>query len=595
MLFAILALALFACAARAEIALPAGPKTERTKKQPLAPQAIEATLQVSPGATGQVSLRVTGKRNQTVRYLIRSEPKLGKIVSVQPSEAEVSVLTYQHTAPMVGGGDMHDRIVFAAQDSNGTSAPEEVAITIVDDAPVLVAPDTVDFGEVLLNATASRTITIANRGGRVLEGDFGVEAPWQIEPPHYRLGRGEAERFHVSLAPDFEQEYRGLVRFPGQGETILHAVARAPVTIAPLSLELAGKGDSKQRLGNLTLSNRTAVDQKVQVDADPRLHLPAEIVVPANGTNTVSAMLAADDAEGIDATVEFQNGSVIRKITIHGPPSGPSLVTDSTALAFGKMEVGRTKLLRFHLENRGGSPANLTAEVPPPFQVEPRSAVVAPGKGADLLVQLDPAWPGMLSANLTVQAADAHLKIPVNAEVVPRSAMPRIISQDAGPGAGTGSQLGVDSPGQVIQAKPGVYSTIPPIGLIDVTQVTPTTATLCWKPPGNGKTELKYKLEFRRSLLDPKGVWHIEWLPIPDVEFKLTPEQVTARLIDLPSGYALTVRALSVTPKGQLSQPSAPVQFFIPFKPVIFTVQRVLLVIFGLMSVVALRLRKLQR
>ena len=88
----------------------------------------------------------------------------------------------------------------------------------------------------------------------------------------------------------------------------------------------------------------------------------------------------------------------------------------------------------------------------------------------------------------------------------------------------------------------------------------------------------------------------MEWLPISDVKFTKTSDRVTAVLGDLPSGYAITVRAMSVTAKGEVSQPSASVQFFVPQKPVIFTTQRVLLVLFGLLLVGALRVqRRLQK
>ncbi|MEI6350766.1 MAG: choice-of-anchor D domain-containing protein [Verrucomicrobiota bacterium] len=578
--------------AKAEIVLPTGGKGEKKKKRPMAPQAIATAAQLAPGGTVQITLRVTGKRNQEVRYLIRSEPKLGKIVGIQPLDQEISVLTYQHTAPMAGEGDAHDRIVFAAQDDEGTSAPEEIAITIVDEPAALVAPDSVEFGEVLLSATVTRTITLANRGGHVLEGDFALDTPWRVEPSHFRLARGEAARFLVSFMPDSEREYRDSLRIATLAETVLHALAITPITTAPQTLDLVAKVGGKARSGNLTLTNRTAGDQTVRIQADPRLHLPAEIVVPANGTNTVAATLAADDMAGFDGQVEFLAGQAARHARIYAPPVGPSLFADMKTLSFGKLEVGRTKSLTLKLENRGGTKAEVTAEAPPPFQVGQQKLAVDPGNSLDLKVNLDPAWPGNLAANLRIVGSGADLTIPLTAEVTPRSPITRSLMA----AVGTAAQFGAGSAVGSVEGKAPVFSGVPSIGLIEVESLKPTTATLAWKPPANTKTDLDYRLEFRRSFLDQKGAWHVEWLPISDVKFTKTSDRVTAVLGDLPSGYAITVRAMSVTAKGEVSQPSASVQFFVPQKPVIFTTQRVLLVLFGLLLVGALRVqRRLQK
>ena len=574
--------------ANAEIVLPLGGKGERNKKKTMAPQAVAAAVQMHPGETVQVTLRVTGKRNQEVRYLIRNEPKLGKVVGIRPIDPEISVLTYQNTAPMVGEGDAHDRIVFAAQDDNGTSAPEEIDLTILDDPAALVAPDTVEFGEVLLSSTVSRTITLANRGGHVLEGEFGVEAPWRIEPSRYRMGRGESARFVVSFAPDSEREYRDSLRFMNQGEAILHAMVIAPITVAPQTLDLMAKGESKSRSGNLTLTNRTPKDQTLQIAADPRLHLPTQIVVPANGTNTAAPSLAVDDLAGIDATVEFYAEQMTRSAKVHAPSMGPRLFANTTALAFGKLEIGRTKSLPLHLENRGGSRAEVTMEAPPPFQVGQQKIAIEAGKTLDLQVNLDPAWPGNLAANLKLSGPGVDLTIPLTAEVTPRTYSQRPVTS----GTGSTTPVEANSTFPSVEVKTPVYSKVPAIGLIEVERLKPTTATLAWRPPANTKTDLEYRLEFRRSFLDTTGAWHVEWLPIPDVTFKKTSERVTAFLSDLPSGYAITVHAVSVSPKGEVSQPSLPVQFFIPQKTVIFTTQRVLLTLFVLLLVVALRVRR---
>ncbi|MCX6966793.1 MAG: hypothetical protein NTZ46_03270 [Verrucomicrobia bacterium] len=310
--------------APATINIPTPPekkKSENKKKDappPLPPQAIPVSVQVQNGGLVQVALRVYGRQEQATSYLVRKGPQFGKIVSLEPSEREVWVLTYQHTSPMNGQLMQQDRILFAAQNKNGTSSAAEIVLNILDNPPELVAPSPVDFGEVAAGIPATHSVTIANRGGGTLEGSVTVDAPWSIEPQAYQLTRGQQITLILTLVPDAEREYQGRLHFSSDPkmEPALHANALAPFAVEPAALELKGIPKAPARSAAFTLTNRTAAELTLRLEANQRLHLPAQIVLRPNATETLHPSLAAGDLEGMDGSIGISLGAVSRKISI---------------------------------------------------------------------------------------------------------------------------------------------------------------------------------------------------------------------------------------------------------------------------------------
>ena len=320
----------FAPPGRGTIAIPTPPKEKRSSKTkdatPLPPQAAPVAVQVPAGGTVQIPLRIFGRQEQTTGFLIRKEPALGKIVSLQPVEQEVWLLTYQHTAPMNEQASAQDRILFAAQNKNGTSSAAEITITIMDPPPDLSAPGTVEFGDVPAGLSAIRLITIANKGGGVLEGNVTADAPWSIEPSGFRLRRGEQAQLRLSFAPDSEREYQGRLHFNGGAvfETNLHAHAFAPFTIAPATLELIENAAKGTRTGTFLLTNRSPQELLLQIDANPRFHLPSQIALPPKSVAELTPSLAREDSEGAIGTVRITSGAISRTLHVHAMGTQPS-------------------------------------------------------------------------------------------------------------------------------------------------------------------------------------------------------------------------------------------------------------------------------
>ncbi len=321
-------------AATASISIPELPKEKRSEKKKQIvppPQPIAVSVEVPSSGTVQIPLRIYGKQEQTTSFLIRKGPQLGKIVALAPMEPEVWLLTYQHTSAMTGEARLKDRILFAAQNKNGTSAAAEIVIDIVDAPPELAAPESVDFGKVPAGLPATRGVTVSNNGGGLLEGKALADAPWTVEPAYFKLRQGEKALFHVTLAPDAEGEYQSHLHFlvgDTQAQPALHASAYAPFTVEPSKQDLTS---GLSRSGSLALTNQTATELTLQLEANARLHLPAQIVLPPRKTEIVPITLEKEDPEGIDTTVRLSFGSIFKQVAVHAQPVRKELPSPTPA------------------------------------------------------------------------------------------------------------------------------------------------------------------------------------------------------------------------------------------------------------------------
>lgn len=589
-------------AGRGEINIPPLPHKKAKEIEPLPPQAIPVKVEVEPGGTLQIPLRVYGKRGRTVRYLVRREPTLGKIVSIKQADQEIWILTYQQTAPMTGGGDLHDQIVFAAQDEDGTSAPAEIAITVADAPAAITAPDRLDFGEVAAGTAVSRTLTIANKGGQVVEGAFEIQAPWKVEPERYRLGRGEEATFKVTLLPRAEQEFRGWLRLPDRpGKiTVLQAVAVAPVGVKPLSLDLAGNPDTLGRAGEITLTNRTAGEQTVRLQGDPRLHLPAEVVLPPQESKTLPVTLGEGDLAALETAIEVRYGEAVQPVQVHAPAVGARLRASKEKADFGKVEVGHARKMEITLENRGGSTASVAISAPSPFEIKPARFELEAGKRIVLAVTLDPAWPGAVSGTAKIQTAGSSIVLPLAAQVAPRTISTLKPASPPKPGTAAAPALAAPgganpvNPGQMAKTEaeqPAADPSVPSVAQMELVRFTRTSAELAWNRPG--KDDLDYRVEGRSLRLDPNGILQIRWVPMPGVTIKKEKagERVTARVSGIPAGASVALQVVAVTSDGSISKPSAPLFLTMYPQRVLLTYQRLFVAFFGALLAGALWLR----
>ena len=264
------------------------------------------------------------------------------------------------------------------------------------------------------------------------------------------------------------------------------------------------------------------------------------------------------------------------------------------------METGTPKALRLRVEYTGTDGAALTIDAPPPFLVDHETLALESGKSADLVVSFQPAWPGKVVSKLKLRVADTEIVVPLSADVASRilsvtgtdGKTKKVAVFVTPPAAETDSRAELSAVG--VPPVPRNWSGVPAIDTLTIDRVSGGTAEISWRAPGPPAihSRLKYRIDVRVLEFDDTGAMHVVWVPVKTVDFAQKADRVQARINEIPRGIGVSLRVISLTPKGFESIASGTVQFFTPPKPVIFTVQRVLLAFFGFVAVVAYWLRR---
>ena len=232
-------------------------------------------------------------------------------------------------------------------------------------------------------------------------------------------------------------------------------------------------------------------------------------------------------------------------------------------------------------------------DAPAPFQTDRNSLVLEAGKSVALVVTLQPPWPGQVAGTLKIHTPDHDVLLPLSADVASRV---HLTGSPVGAARLTPNSTSKGSPPDSSDRAlmlPSNWSGLPPVGTITVDRLSYETADLSWSPPAKDKlnSALNYRIEVRRIGVEATGSIRVVWIPLPTVDFTKAPNRVQAHLREIPAGIGITLRVISVTPKGGESEPSGALQFFTPSRPVIFTAQRILLALFMLMLIGALWMR----
>ena len=130
---------------------------------PAPPQPVEQKVTVRRGGSVEIPLKIYGTRAQTLSWIVKQPPARGRLSEVRATGAESAVVTYRPPADL---GVVSDRFAFSVRSSEGVSAPVEVTIAITDEAPQISAPGELNFGTLLVGASAAKTLEFSSIGIR---------------------------------------------------------------------------------------------------------------------------------------------------------------------------------------------------------------------------------------------------------------------------------------------------------------------------------------------------------------------------------------------------------------------------------------------
>jgi hypothetical protein len=552
----------------------ATPKREVLPEAP--PPAVPLSVKVTRGETIDIPLRIYGRKNELLKYLIRVPPQHGKLSDVRVVEREVSSVTY---TPPKDLATTRDRFSYAVQNAAGVSAAVEVTIEIVDTPARLAITDVLDFPVILAGTTAVKPVEITNRGGSIAEGEVAVDAPWRIEgSANYHLGAGERAAFKVVFAPGDGGKFDGAVRYTSQPEqsTRIHGEAKAVISAEPAKVVLQRGPGEAVRVGAFELANATDESRKMRIAGGGRLQLPAEVVVPAQGKVSVPVHTAEGDVAAFEAEVRAEAPGLIVRVAVQAPRLGPVLRVSRGRVDFGRIDATKQAEVAIDLENIGGAPATIACEIDAPFSAEPPTGLVMSGEKKTFTIRVGPGSAGKVTATLRIKTEPQVIEVPVEADFFGRTMPVSAVAQSASRRESTRAVAHDDAHESTAEsAVPSneAGAAIPPEWLADLRSVPgliigrsgTTHAEFSW--PANLNPATRFRIEGLSMYVDESGEPRMRWDEFPRVKVVRRGERWSATIEGLRTGGEYRVRAVPVGGSGEAGESLFQVQLATLKKP----------------------------
>jgi hypothetical protein len=557
------------------------------------PQPMDMNLKVHREGKTEIPLRIYGVANEPLKYAIRRVPEHGKLSDPRQTEREVAVVIYEPPADL---SITTDKFTYTVQSGAGVSAPVQITLTIVDQPPQLVIPDTLDFGTIRTGATNTRLLEISNKGGLFVTGEVIPDAPWKIEgKTGYHLGAGEVAVFKLTFHPEEGRSYEGVVRYTTdpQHSTTLRGVAEAAILIDPPQWVLQQAPGDPARTGTFELTSQLDEPRTVRLTTDRRLKIPAQIALAPRGKARVTVEAEPADVQSWDTEIRLESTDFSMAVPVHVPALEAILRSTTPAVAFGRLPVGKNGVAHFELENIGGAPGTVSWEISAPFVRPESSATLMPGEKKSFPLEIETKAPGHYRTWLEFTSGAQKFELAVQAEVVARAAPPASIPGVPAPAVDSSAPESAPEEGKPAVPLPlDMPPAIPfdwqadlhlPKG-VTVHGITPTSAIIEW--PASLSTMAHFRVEMKQYRVGSEGKLQAIWLRPTGIPIEDHGGTYAAMLTDLKPGQPWTVRVIPLEPSGaEAGARLFAVDFLTPEKPSLaarlprITFLRVLLVV----------------
>ncbi len=283
------------------------------------PPVVAQSLIVRPGETVVVPLGIHGSRGEQLEFLIRSQPRFGKLSPVRAVGVNSAQVSY--TAPLNGAEE--DRFTYAVRNVDGVSAPGIVSIGIAIPATrpaKLVAPESLEMAKVFPGQRSTMELELRNTGGTALDGEASVPAPWSIEgEKRYRIGPGESVTLKLAFISGKAGNFHADVALgPEQRRNVtLHCEVEEALTVSAESLSLRAVAEGTARQAVFQIMNRSQEEREVSAGAGARLMVKKSFTVPARGKVDVAVAADAAVANAFEDTLLLESKGWSAKIAVH--------------------------------------------------------------------------------------------------------------------------------------------------------------------------------------------------------------------------------------------------------------------------------------
>jgi hypothetical protein len=544
----------------------AAQRKEATGIAPPPPVALNVKIR-REGKT-EIPLRIHGRANEVLKFLIRTPPIHGKLSDLRKTEREAAVVVYEPPADLAIGTD---KFLFSVQSSAGVSAPVEVNITIVDQPPLLEIPDTIEFGTVRAGTPATKFLEITNRGGGLATGEVIVEPPWKIDgPAGYRLKSGELAIYKLIFTPTTGGTFDKVARYTSEPthSTTLRGTAESAVAAGPNPIVLRHEASDPVRTGTLELTNQTDEARTLQFKADARLQVPPRITLPARAKIEVPIQSAPGDVQALETELQIEGQDLALSVPVKAATVGPIVRATPRAIVFENVAPGKVAAVKFELENVGGSTAEVTWSIAAPFRTAQNSTLLVAGEKRSFPLELESKTAGRFRAWLQCRVGAQTFDVPVEAQVAAGAPVARRTGAGQAPASPAAPEATPETP-EVPNAAPAVppdwlEDAMRPAG-VSVSEKTATTATLKW--PLTLSPDTKFRVEARELYLGEGRALSARWVPVGDQKIVQADGFHSTTLRGLRPGMSWTVRVLPVNAQGETGERLFAVRFTTPAKP----------------------------
>lgn len=549
-------------------AVQAAPKEEPTPAPPPMPQTQNMTI--FRGRTVEIPLRAIGRAASQLKFLIRTQPKHGKLGEIQFTSRKTAIVTYYHDEKSAA---TYDSFTYAVQGvGTAVSAPGVVNIAISEEPPALSVIHTLDFGQAWVGEKRSEEVVIRNTGGGALVGRIIVSEPWKVlGSPEYRLARKEEKKIRLLFVPTDPGEFstRLLFSHDPRSSVTLSGGAQAPFEFDPAGeVQLAAEPGKTDRSGRLKIRNLTPADRLVDISLPEQVEAPDEITIPANSEATLDLRAKADFLGGLEDRIDVESEGYQRSLPLR-VAAVPAIVRSEPAegLEFGEVSVKTPVRRTLTLRNEGGLPARLRVDSPKEVLLipDPNAVVLAPGEKRDFEVELEVGLDGPYQRAISIGAEGGApaLSIPVLARgIAPASASPTAKPSLPVVRPDIPSTL---PPGSEREEQQENFSPVPQIKNIGTKALSRKSIELRWKKPApNALTPV---IEYRGLERNAKGIPVARWNKWQGASFREENGEIVALLGNLPPGGTWYLRFSSLDETNRKSRPSETLRLVTPNAP----------------------------
>jgi hypothetical protein len=523
------------------------------------PQPVEMNLKIRREGKTEIPLRIYGKANEPLKYLIRVPPTRGRLSEPRATEREVSTVIYEPPADLA---ITTDKFSYAVQSSAGVSAAVEVSVTIVDRPPQLGIQDRLDFSTIRAGSSNSRLLEISNQGGLIATGEVIVDPPWKIDGKSgYRLRAGDVAVFKILFEPSVGGDFEGVARYTSSPEhsTTLRGVSESAIAANPAQWVLQQVPGDVTRSGTFELINQLDEPRTLQLKTDARLKIPPTVTLAPRGKATIPIEALADNVQSLDTEIRLEAPDFSIAVPVRVPALTAVLRTTTSAVEFGNLATAHGASAQFEVENVGGAPGAISWDISAPFRLPKKSAMLQPGEKKQFALEIEDNAAGRYRTWLKFKSGEQLFDIPVEAEVAGNPQRPT-----AGPAPASAPGTASTAPANAsVLPDPPEPPPPPPAPLVSldwnadpmlpkgvhVDQITASSAVIVW--PASLSPAKQFRVEMRQLQAGPDGKIQVVWLQPAGIPIEARGATFAAILTGLQPGQPWTIRVMPLQASGE--------------------------------------------